>query len=366
MSGENMERRIDMGEIPAGGVVPTEDQARRINLIVDTGINSYAGATMAILGVMPHRVYGQPSPDETPDPQEPVYDHSVRVAELTHAVRLDMGLGPKISKLAGSKGDEKSKLQLDIERTKRRRDQHMENGCTACPHQDDCEIKEKDWEDGMREVHPHLKPNRFGIVYETEPLTEMIKRIVPDPEAHCDDKLEHRLENPQVNGGEFSVIEGMYDDGDEEEKRIAANFDLRNIHLDKADEALGVRNRINRILKKKPRNEGRLAEESHASFEEFAGELDKACALCSHSANCALKSDPVAWAEAKHYAKSPGSEWEDQVNEAGVRYESREHWRKRRKQDPQAPCPPPTANNQDRPKPTPPAPVPDPGLPEAA
>lgn len=346
MSGENMERRTDMGEIPAGGVVPTEDQARRIDLLVETGIRSYAGATMAILGVMPYRVYDQPSPDieETSDPQEPVYDHNVRVAELTHAFRLDLSLGAKISELADLKGDARSKLQLDIERTKRRRDQHMENGCAACPQQDDCEIREKGWEDGMREVHPHLKPNKFGIIYETEPLNEMVIRLAPDPKADCDNTkdVSAPISVPVPTEAVGDVVDIFVD---EEGDRTAANFDLRNIHLKNGDKALGERNRINRIIKKKPRNEARLAEESNDHFETFASELGQACELCSHKDSCALASNPVAWAETKHYARSPKPGWENQVNDAGVGYESREHWRQRRNKDPQAPCPPSIATD---------------------
>lgn len=159
-----------------------------------------------------------------------------------------------------------------------------------------------------------------------ETSQESLVDTVPDKAAQTDHQ--GRVENLNL------ILE---DEGD----RAAVNLELRNLHLDKADKALGQRNRINRKIKIGiPEKTGRLAEESNELFEIFADKLMQACGSCALRGDCALAFNPVAWEKSKHYARSPDNAWGDTVSDDGVKNESRERWRKRRKNDPEASCVP--------------------------
>lgn len=338
MSDDSMERRIDMGELPVGGVVPTESQMDRIDRLIDTGQRSHAGATMLVLGVMPNKVFSddleQSGFKETEEPVDIVEpDHETRMAGLINAYRLDIGLGPKRAELASTKGDDRLKLEREINRDKRRRDNFMISGCIACPNHGNCDIEKKGWTNGMKEVHPHLKPNGFGIIYETEPLDEMIRRLVSNPDGHCDQSKEEAQTQEAIETAEVGGETGVQED---------ANFDIRNIHLKNASKALTERNKVGAFLtRKNPVNREKYEEIEGQHQIEFKDELKQACVLCSHQGDCALASDPAAWDEAKHYASAPSKEWENAVGENGVKHESRKNHQKRLDDDPQAHCVPP-------------------------
>lgn len=354
MSGENMEQRIDVGEIPTGGVVPTEDQMASIDRYVEGGHMSHAEATMKVLGVMPGRVYEDPRTEEPPAPQEPTYDDKAKVANLIHMYKIRSGIGPKISELHTLKGDAWGNKATEIKRDKSKGDIYIKRACATCTRQNDCDEKGKTFEQGIGAIHPRLKPSeKYPHANIGESLLEMIQRQTKNPDAHCNpakDEIALDLDeiSPviEITAGE-AVVVSTEDEGD----RTTANLELRNAHLAKADKALSKRNSLNRQAKMSvPEKSGRLAEESNDFFEIFSDELKQGCSSCSDRGVCPLALDPVAWDEAKHYSRSPSTEWEDTVDDNGVKHESREQWRRRREQDPNASCVPPVADSENIPK----------------
>lgn len=361
MSGENMEQRIDVGEIPTGGVVPTEDQMARIDNYVEGGHMSHAEATMKVLGVMPSRVYEEPRAEEPPAPQKPVYDNSTKVANLTRMYSIESLLKPRIAKLSELTGDDWRKEQAQVKRAQVKRDNAMENACSACSRQDGCEIKAKGFEEGMAVVHPRLKPSeKYPHTNVGESLQEMIIRHASTPDSHCDpaeDGIVFEIDDTEqevapviaITADEATLAVPLVDN------ELETAYEKRNEILQEASDFLNKSHRDKGILKYgNPANPTAVKKLAEINFGRFATKLEEACSICPDHGTCPIVKEPdpaKAWEDAHYYSdKASEPSWPNEVSENGIGHESRKAFFERTKQDPHAPCAPPAVDLENMPK----------------
>ncbi len=357
MPGENMEQKIDFEEIPTGGVVPTEAQMAQIDEYVDGGQMTYETATRRVLGVPPSRVYEQPSVDETPVPKEPTYDNTTKVTSLTRMYTIESWLRQEIPKLPGLKGDDWRKKRTQVMRVQSKRDNAMENACSACSRQDGCEIKDKGFEEGMAVVHPRIRPSqKYPHTNIGESLQEMVIRHAANPDSHCDPAKDGITfeEAVEIDVAETAPVIAIT--ADEAtlavplvDHELETAYEKRNEILKEAGDFLNKSHRDKGIIKYgNPANPTALKKLAEINFGRFATKLDEACALCPDHGTCPIvkEAEPAkAWSDAHYYSDQPSDpSWPNEVSENGIGHESRKAFFERVKKDSHASCVPPAVD----------------------
>lgn len=175
---------------PQGEITPTPEQDAEIERRIDMGqVNPIQAARRLFPQATGSHLEEEPeliteTTEEPNLPEEP--NHEKRVAELQIVKDSALDRGPLRSKLIQATGEDVGRLRLALKDNQNTIDRAMTRACSACILKGVCEITKEGYE-GLREVHPRIKESRYPERdTSTEPLVDMVERIEPNPNAHCD------------------------------------------------------------------------------------------------------------------------------------------------------------------------------------